>query len=51
MPLVDGGVGGEKVEVFAIFYVPDAGSVSAGEDYGEGVVVVRVVFGFEGEYV
>lgn len=40
MALVDGGVGGEEVEIVATFGIPDGGSLGAGKDDGEWVVVV-----------
>lgn len=41
--LVDGAVGGEEVEVVAPFGVPDVAARGAGEDDGEGGVVVGCV--------
>ena len=40
MPLVDGAVGGEEVEVVTVLRIPDADTLGAGEDDGQGVVVV-----------
>ena len=41
--LIDGGVGGEEVEVLAAVDVPDPGAGRALDDYVEGVVVMGAV--------
>lgn len=40
MALVDGGVGGQKVEIVLAFRIPDGGSLGTREDDGERMVVV-----------
>lgn len=40
MALVDGGVGGQEVEIVIAFGIPDGGAFATGEDDGERMVVV-----------
>ena len=47
--LVHCGVGGEEVDVFAAFGIPDEGAGCAGEYDGERVVVVSCEFIFGGD--
>lgn len=47
--LVDGAVGREEVVVVAALRVPDVDALSAGEDYGERVVVVSCVLLLNGD--
>lgn len=48
--LVDSGVGGEEVQIMTSLGVPDRGTLSAGEDNGQWVVVVssKVILGLDG---
>lgn len=44
MTLVDGGVGGEKVDVFTAVDIPKTGALTAFDDDGERMVVVGTMF-------
>ncbi len=47
MALVDGGVGGQAIEVFIAFDVPDPNAFTSAEDYVERVIVMSAEAVFE----
>jgi hypothetical protein len=47
MTLVDGGIAAKAIDILVAVDVPDVDACAAGEDHGEGMVIVGAIFLFE----